>query len=57
MTTPSEKGVSLPGFVRIVFAKDRCTVVFYDGNNGDPIDMGGGRKEFHIGADGVLTGN
>ena len=54
-TSPSDRGVSLPGFVRISFARDRCTVVFYNGNNGDPIDMGGGRKEFHISASGVLT--
>jgi hypothetical protein len=54
-TDPSDRGESLTGFVRIAFAKDRCTVVFYNGNNGDPIDMGGGAKEFQISTDGVLT--
>jgi len=57
MTDPSEKGESLPGFVRITFAREICTVVFYNSNNGDPIDMGGGAKEFHIGRDGVLIRN
>jgi hypothetical protein len=52
---PSDRGVSLPGFVRISFTRERCSVIFYNGNNGDPIDMGGGRKEFHISASGVLT--
>jgi len=51
---PSARGESLPGFVRIAFAGEACTVVFYNGNNGDPIDMGGGAKEFHIGRDGIL---
>ena len=56
-TSPSEKGESLPGFVRISFELGACTVVFYNGNNGDPIDMGGGRRVFHISPSGVLTGN
>jgi hypothetical protein len=57
MTAPSDRGESLPGFVRITFGKERCTVVFYNGNNGDRIDMGGGAKKFQIGAEGTLLGN
>ena len=55
VTDPSEKGMSLPGFVRMTFGETACTVVFYNGNTGDPIDMGGGAREFLIGLDGALT--
>jgi hypothetical protein len=57
MTDPSEKGMSLPGFVRITFGEKICTVVFYNGNTGDPIDMGGGTREFRIALDGSLIRN
>jgi hypothetical protein len=55
--SPSERGESLPGFVRITFTKEICTVVFYNGENGDPIDMGGGTKVFHISSSGLLISN
>ena len=45
---PSAQGESLPGFVRLAFGGDVMTVVFYDGNTGDTIDMGGGRSSFTI---------
>jgi len=47
-TDPSAQGESLPGFVRLAFGDDVMTVVFYNGNTGDPIDMGGGRSSFTI---------
>lgn len=53
-TSPSEKGVSFPGFVQLRFSADRLRIVFYNSDNGDPIDMGGGRHEFWVGPDGVL---
>ncbi len=53
-TAPSQKGESLPGFVQLRFEKDRVRAVFYNANNGDPIDMGGGKKEFYIGVNGQL---
>ncbi len=55
--SPSDKGESLPGFVRITFTKERCTVVFYNGENGDPVDMGGGVKAFRISPSGLLIDN
>jgi hypothetical protein len=55
--SPSERGESRPGFVRITFTKEICTVVFYNGENGDPIDMGGGTKVFHISSSGLLISN
>lgn len=53
--SPSDRGESLPGFVRLTFTNESCTVVFYNGNNGDAIDMGGGAKEFRISPSGALT--
>jgi hypothetical protein len=53
-TEPSEQGKSLPGFVQLRFEKERVRAVFYNANNGDPIDMGGGKKQFEIGRDGLL---
>lgn len=55
-TDPSAKGESLPGFVRLAFGRDVCTVIFYNGNNGDPVDMGGGRTTFAITRSGALVG-
>ena len=54
MTDPSDRGMSLSGFVRITFSESVCTVVFYNGNTGDPVDMGGGTREFRIAPDGSL---
>ncbi|HUI11641.1 MAG TPA: metallophosphoesterase [Bacteroidota bacterium] len=48
ITDPSAQGESLPGFVRLAFGSDCISVVFYNGNNGDPIDMGGGHSTFTI---------
>jgi Calcineurin-like phosphoesterase len=45
---PKAKGESATGFARLQFQDDRMRVVFYDGFTGDPIDMGGGKKEFWI---------
>ena len=53
-TDPSARGESLPGFVRLTFAPDECTVIFYNGNNGDPIDMGGGHSTFAVTRSGRL---
>jgi len=55
--SPSDRGESLPGFVRITFTGELCTVVFYNGENGDPIDMGGGARVFHISSSGLLITN
>jgi hypothetical protein len=51
---PSSKGESLPGFVQLQFGKERVRIRFFNGDNGDVIDMGGGAKEFWIGPDGAL---
>ena len=51
---PEKKGESLTGFAQLRFERDRMRVVFYNGKNGDLIDMGGGRTEFWIGVDGML---
>jgi hypothetical protein len=48
------EGSSLAGFVQLKFIDDRIRVVFYDAQKVDPIDMGGGRKEFWIAEDGGL---
>ncbi len=45
---------SLPGFVQLRFAGDRLRVVFFNGRNGDRIDMGGGREVFWIDREGRL---
>ncbi len=57
MTDPSAAGESLPGFVRISFSVSACTVVFYNANNGDPIDMGAGTRTFRVSPTGLLTGS
>ncbi len=51
---PRAKGASATGFAQLQFQNDRLRVMFYDGFTGDPIDMGGGKKEFWIGENGVL---
>jgi hypothetical protein len=53
--TPSHKGESLPGFVQLRFTREKLGVRFFNGDNGDLIDMGGGAKQFWIGQDGVLA--
>jgi hypothetical protein len=53
-TNPSQKGESVPGFVQLRFEKERMRVVFFNANNGDPVDMGGGKKEFWVDTTGKL---
>ncbi|HTY57915.1 MAG TPA: hypothetical protein VMF59_03820, partial [Bacteroidota bacterium] len=57
VTDPSARGESLPGFVRLSFTGPVCTVVFFNGNTGDPVDMGGGAKLFRISSSGILISN
>lgn len=51
---PSGKGESLPGFVQLRFGKEKVRIVFYNANNGDPIDMGEGTTEFWVSVEGKL---
>ncbi len=51
---PEKEGVSVPGFVQLCFVGDKLRIVFYNGNNGGRVDMGGGRKEFWISEQGNL---
>ena len=53
---PEDKGMSLPGFAQLRFVGDKLRVVFFNANNGDPIDMGGGKKEFWVDSSGALVG-
>jgi hypothetical protein len=53
--SPSSKGESFPGFVQMQFGKERLRIRFYNGDNGDLIDMGGGATEFWLGRDGMLA--
>jgi hypothetical protein len=53
-TKPSAEGESLPGFVQIRCEKEWLRIVFFNANSGDPIDMGGGKREFRVGRDGRL---
>lgn len=53
-TDPGKRGLSVPGFAQLRFEMNSLRVVFFDGVSGDPIDMGGGRKEFWISPDGRL---
>lgn len=48
------EGSSRTGFVQLTFAGERIRVVFFDGRKVEPIDMGGGRKEFWVGKNGNL---
>jgi Calcineurin-like phosphoesterase len=52
---PKAKGISAPGFARLQFHRDRIRVVFFDAFIGEPIDMGGGRREFWIDISGNLV--
>ncbi|MFN0157652.1 MAG: metallophosphoesterase [Bacteroidota bacterium] len=51
---PSKQGESVPGFAQLTFERETLRVVFFNGNAIVPMDMGGGRKEFVITADGHL---
>jgi hypothetical protein len=54
---PRARGSSATGFAQLQFHGDRLRVMFYDGFTGDPIDMGGGEKEFWIEKDGTFPVN
>jgi len=47
-TDKREQGASLTGFVQLSFMAERIRIRFFDGKKGEPIDMGGGKKEFLI---------
>jgi hypothetical protein len=49
-----EDGISQHGFVQLMFGSEKVHVVFFNGKKGEPIDMGGGKKEFWIDHDGHL---
>jgi hypothetical protein len=51
---PEKEGYSIPGFAQLEFRNDKLRVMFFSGNSGDPIDMGGGKKEFWIDHQGTL---
>jgi 3',5'-cyclic AMP phosphodiesterase CpdA len=53
-TKPGKEGYSVPGFAQLRFEGKKLRIVFFDGTNGDMIDMGGGRKEFWIDVSGTL---
>ncbi len=52
---PEKEGISLPGFVQLSFRENRMRITFFNGTNGDVIDMGGGRNEFWVDRDGRLV--
>ncbi len=54
-SAPEKEGISLPGFVQISFRGNRMRITFFNATNGDPVDMGGGRKEFWVDRDGRLV--
>lgn len=49
-----KKGESRGGFAQLRFENDKLRIVFFDGQNGEMIDMGGGTREFWIDKDGRL---
>jgi len=51
---PEDEGISLPGFVQLLFGPDRIRVIFYNSRNGDRIDMGAGRRVFWVDRSGKL---
>jgi hypothetical protein len=54
-SAPDREGISLPGFVQLSFRENRMRITFFSATNGDPIDMGGGQKEFWVDRDGRLV--
>jgi 3',5'-cyclic AMP phosphodiesterase CpdA len=48
-------GISESGFAMIEFSPTVARVVFFNGRRGEAIDMGGGKRELLIGADGLLV--
>jgi hypothetical protein len=50
-----KEGISLPGFAQLQFELQYVTIVFYNGRNGDPIDMGKGQTSFWVDRSGALV--
>ncbi len=55
--TAQDEGISPPGFVQLQFHAERVRVVFYNGRNGEQIDMGDGQKVFWVGKSGAISGS
>jgi hypothetical protein len=53
-TRPEKEGMSVPGFAQLCFQGDKLRIVFFSSDNGDVIDMGGGKKEFLVDTSGAL---
>jgi hypothetical protein len=51
---PQKKGESLAGFAQLQFEQETLRIVFFNGQNGEMIDMGGGKNEFRIDKSGRL---
>jgi hypothetical protein len=49
-----EEGRSRSGFVQVRFEPERMGIRFFDSKTGEPLDMGGGKKEFWINRNGDL---
>lgn len=49
-----KKGESRGGFAQLRFENDKLRIVFFDGQNGEMIDMGRGKREFWIDKNGRL---
>lgn len=49
-----KKGDSRGGFAQLRFENDKLRIVFFDGQNGEMIDMGRGKREFWIDKNGRL---
>jgi hypothetical protein len=50
-----QDGLSRTGFVQLGFGDDLIRVVFLNGKNEEPLDMGGGKTEFWIDHNGMLV--
>jgi hypothetical protein len=49
------EGMSPPGFAQLRFEQQRVMIVFYNGRNGDPVDMGKGQTTFWVDRSGALV--
>ena len=49
------EGISFPGFVQMKFARERVRLIFFNGSEARPLDMGGGALEFWIDRKGNLV--
>lgn len=54
LPSPIDQGMSAPGFVQMQFTPEKIRLVFFNGKNGNPIDMGGGHIEFWVDREGKL---